>query len=297
MLQRLIQKLGAIRREISEDTLPDILKNPIPYRPMGRELVQQSGGHFFFPYESHKYYELAVQLSGSSVISCGKNAYRLEENQILLIDRDVKHRLGVPEGGPVSMLWVAATNDTIRPGVSHYNGGERQKRWGMDILAPGGYLLREAISEMNGPDAASAVTVYLAAFLTMLIQKLAFAERMWDSDRKAALVRQIQGYIDTHLAAPLTLGELSGLASVSPSYLCKVFKQITGETVFSYIQDAKIRAATNYLVSTDKELSEISDLLGFYDQFHFSKTFKTYMGMAPTSYRATYRARGKTNLL
>lgn len=287
--QSIIDELNRIRAELSVQPLENILVPPLPSVQPGetnREI-------FFLPYEKHKYYELAIQLSGQSIVLIDNSFYNLNPHQICVINRGTEHLLGwySNQEEPMTMLWVAVTNDTIRSGISTYIGDKRYKNWGLDILAPGGYLLREIFDERNNNDkfSADAIRAYLSAFLTLLIRKLSFAKQIWDSSRKTAIVSLVQSYISDHLSSPLSLEQLSKIASVSTTYLCKVFKQITGETVFSYIQDCRIRTATHYLLYSDKELTEIAEALGFYDQFHFSKTFKTYMGMSPSYYRATYQ--------
>ena len=43
--------------------------------------------------------------------------------------------------------------------------------------------------------------------------------------------------------------------------------------------------AIELLLSSTLSIAQIAAQLGFYDQYHFSKTFKAYTGFAPTVYR------------
>ena len=86
----------------------------------------------------------------------------------------------------------------------------------------------------------------------------------------------------------LSLHDLSDYVSLSPNYLSKLFKQVTGETITAYTQNMKIAQSIEYLSDPTISLSEIAAQLGFYDQFHFSKVFKAYTGLAPSRYRKAH---------
>lgn len=245
----------------------------------------------FFPVESHKFYEMAIQLSGTSEIQIWKEFYVLKKKQIVIIERNVEHRLGIPisQHEPCVMLWIAATNETIRPGVSTYDKGKRKKEWALDISAPGAYLLREILAEVRlNQNSTKPIAKYLSTFIMMLIRKLSFAGRICETDKKSLIAKKVKNYILNNLFENITLTRLGEIASVSPNYLCTIFKQIEGETIVNYIHDHRIKLSITYLRDTNKKISEISEMLGYYDQFHFSKTFKKTMGMSPANYRATY---------
>jgi AraC-like DNA-binding protein len=44
------------------------------------------------------------------------------------------------------------------------------------------------------------------------------------------------------------------------------------------------------LAQGDKRVEEIASATGFSDVYYFSRTFKRFMGMPPTKYRAQVRA-------
>lgn len=284
----IFHSLTEICDSLSPSTVQDVLINSKPQTSSALPL----GGYFFFPFETHKYYEIAIQLSGLSIIEIESQYYILKENQILIVDSNLEHRLGIRAGQSEKsiMLWVATTNETIRPGISTYKNGRRHKDWALDIRAPGAYLIKEIISELElDQNSLEPISKYLSAFLMMLIRKLSFIGNIYGSDKKAVIISKVKNYIESHLTETITLDELGEIASVSPNYLCSLFKQVEGGTIVSFIQDSRVRMSIKYLLDTKKTIAEIAEFLGFYDQFHFSKTFKKFMGMSPANYRSTYR--------
>lgn len=71
-----------------------------------------------------------------------------------------------------------------------------------------------------------------------------------------------------------------------------IFKTTFHTTIHQYVVDSKIEKAKFYLINfPDMKLYEISENLGFYDEFHMSRHFKKAVGMSPGEYR---RRKGKS---
>lgn len=92
-------------------------------------------------------------------------------------------------------------------------------------------------------------------------------------------------YIFKHLYKDISLDKLAEVTKISPSYLSFLFKKEVGVTPSSYIQQTKVEEAKKLLAVTELSLLDISVILNFYDQSHFSKTFKKHTGQTPRQFR------------
>ena len=157
-------------------------------------------------------------------------------------------------------------------------------------MLPLSFVVGEVLSEtaaMPVPEEnLDAAVVYLQFFLMQLERKLTFFDAMAEANWVEQVTGEVRYYIDHHLGSSLRLQELANVVSISESYLSKIFKQATGKTITEYIQQARIEKAIDYLFAGTLSISQIAAQLGFYDQFHFSKTFKAFTGMAPSIYRS-----------
>ena len=80
--------------------------------------------------------------------------------------------------------------------------------------------------------------------------------------------------------------ELAASANVSVKTAETKFKAAFGVTIHKYITDFKIKKAVWYLDTADKiSVKTIAYNLGFYDEYHFSNTFKNVMGVSPLAYK------------
>jgi AraC family transcriptional regulator len=102
---------------------------------------------------------------------------------------------------------------------------------------------------------------------------------------KKRIVKTIQ-YIDNHIDADLSLEKVSEISAYSPFHFHRIFKQITGETLQSYIIRKKIeKSALHLALYKHMEIKEIYWNLGFSNHSAFCKTFKKHYGLPPTEFR------------
>ena len=72
---------------------------------------------------------------------------------------------------------------------------------------------------------------------------------------------------------------------LSPNYFGDYIKKSTGRTAQDCIQQKLINLAKDRIVDTNLTISEIAYELGFQYPQHFSRVFKSNVGMTPNTYR------------
>ncbi len=92
-------------------------------------------------------------------------------------------------------------------------------------------------------------------------------------------------YIRENYASRITLANLGERFGYHPNYLNTLFRQHTGKTLYSYLQDHRITEAIHLLQTTDLPVDEIAVKTGFFDASHFSKAFKKKTGFSPVEFR------------
>ncbi len=67
----------------------------------------------------------------------------------------------------------------------------------------------------------------------------------------------------------------------------QTFKKAFGTTIHQYLLETKIETAKYYLTDfPNMRICEISNSLGFYDEFHFSRQFKKITGVSPREFKS-----------
>jgi AraC family transcriptional regulator len=89
----------------------------------------------------------------------------------------------------------------------------------------------------------------------------------------------------------LSLSEIARLIGVHETHLAREFRRFYHLTVGEYVRHLRIKYACRQLSASDVSLAEIAHAAGFFDQSHFGRTFKQFIGMTPAQYRKIFRSR------
>lgn len=143
--------------------------------------------------------------------------------------------------------------------------------------------------ELNGrqPGWNGAVMACLQIFLTELCRTAsATGIRPQESDHPSALrLERVRAHMDEHFREPLTLDQLSAVAGLSRTYLCRAFHAHAGKAIFTYLQERRIQAAMLTLRQSNDKVIQIANDCGFNDLSHFNRCFRRFCGQTPLAYR------------
>jgi AraC-like DNA-binding protein len=99
-----------------------------------------------------------------------------------------------------------------------------------------------------------------------------------------ATIYKIKEQMLEHLETPPVIRELAVGAGMSPTKLKRLFRQIFGNSIFSYYQEFRMKEATRLLKEEKLSVSDVGYQLGFTNLSHFSRVFKEHIGMKPKQY-------------
>ena len=102
--------------------------------------------------------------------------------------------------------------------------------------------------------------------------------------REAAPIRRARQMADDLYIQDLTLDDLAAAAGLSRYYFLRAFRRALGVTPHAYLTGRRIAAAKTFLAGS-APLSEVAVACGFYDQSHFTRSFKGCTGVTPGQYR------------
>ena len=92
-------------------------------------------------------------------------------------------------------------------------------------------------------------------------------------------------YIQKNRRANLTVREVADACFVSPALLARLFREQMYTGVARYIEELLMLEARRRLSEGDSSIGEISEALGYCDQFYFSRRFSALFGISPREYR------------
>ncbi|MCM2535472.1 AraC family transcriptional regulator [Neobacillus pocheonensis] len=102
------------------------------------------------------------------------------------------------------------------------------------------------------------------------------------------IIKQAIHYMKENHQKSITLEEISCYCHLSRFHFSHLFKKEVGSSVMDFLNTLRIDKALFYLETTDLNVQEIANQVGFQDPNYFSRLFKKYKQFTPTEYRANF---------
>lgn len=247
--------------------------------------------------------------AGENTYLLGHNSYRLTPGGFLLIPPYVPHRIVSPSDSMLVQYVVHFDfySDPERMLLPHQSAKNLQRQLPeRENLLKGGALYSSfsdesmlifenlflsMFREFNNNDCGHRLMLrgYATQMIAMLLRRIASTKSdQLTQDAKISktwkLIKQAQEYIYTHYGEKLSNEIISEAVGVSPNYLSKIFRENTGLSLCSYVQNYRIDVAQKMLVNEKCNITEAALRCGFSSIHVFSKTFKAIRGVSPTAY-------------
>ncbi|MFC5467277.1 response regulator [Cohnella suwonensis] len=114
--------------------------------------------------------------------------------------------------------------------------------------------------------------------------------KLQESTQGNRVVDTVKQYIQRNFAAELELNRLAEEVFLTPSYLSKLFKTETGETITDYLISVRIDRAKEWLRDKNAlKTYEVGENVGYPDPAYFNKVFKKVVGCTPKEFKDRVR--------
>lgn len=250
------------------------------------------------PDHYHNFYEIFYLLTGECRFLLKDSVYYLKKGDLVFI-------------APGELHHSVYANTPSRPGNTMEHGDTceivtiyfKKEYLNMELLSsprsfmgsvPALYqeefhgLLNRMLSENSLIDeySKSFLQCYLQEMLLLLIRHSVMNEKEPELlNARDADILLATKYIYKNFQKPLTLEEVSRVASLSPTYFSKKFKQITGMGFKEYLNFVRLKHAQAALLTTNNTITDIALEYGFNDSNYFKDLFKKVYGKSPREFR------------
>ena len=151
-------------------------------------------------------------------------------------------------------------------------------------------VARRAAGELRMPD-----TVAPFAIEGLVLELLALAARLRRTDaigaerRSPRWLSQARALLHDQYREQLRLAEVADAVGVHPVHLARVFRLRYGTPVGAYVRGLRLSWAAGRLTDSQDAIAQIAQEAGFFDQSHFTRTFRQHFGLTPQAYRRAAR--------
>lgn len=98
-------------------------------------------------------------------------------------------------------------------------------------------------------------------------------------------IERIYAYLKKNFRKEIDLNKVSTHIGQNPSSVCRLFKQKTGKTIFTILNEIRIEYASKLLAISNLTNAQIAYECGFNNISYFNKVFKLLTGQTPTAYK------------
>lgn len=215
--------------------------------------------------------------------------HEVARHQLLVIPAGTPHIYGASRDKPWTIHWFHAAGSNLpcyleRLGVSTAQpvvslGGDPQLFSLFEDLLEGlqhGFTLTHLIYAAHS----------LAHLMGLILRH---KEEYWpgESSGRERIDKSID-FMKSHLRERLTVAHLATIANLSRSHFTTLFRRVTGYAPLNYLNHLRMQRAVELLSSTNWSIKQISDHLGFSDQFYFSRAFAKMHNHSPSEHRRHY---------
>ena len=145
-------------------------------------------------------------------------------------------------------------------------------------------VLKELFEGMNEHDAFCYFEIFSA--FSAILASVSKRQKAVHSIQEDQFITNVKNFINLRFLDPdFSIKTLTEEFHISHSYLCKIFKQRTGETIVSYINNCKMLKAKHLLKTTTLHASEIAYMSGFNCYPYFIDLFQKRHKMTTGEYR------------
>ena len=252
------------------------------------EAYQFQGVMQAFPSHFHEHYVVGFIERGRRKLTCRGEQTVTAPGDLLLFNPGENHACEGAADQPLDYRSLNIAPDVMAKAAREIFGGEGAPVFAQSVVFHCELIpdLRELHAMILRGETGVQKEERFFFLLEQLLRDYAHAGSPCPPERRAE-VQAVCDYLKAHLDEPVSLDALASVANLSKYHLLRSFTRETGITPYSYLETLRIDRA-KALLKAGETPANVALATGFWDQSHFSNTFKRQIGLTPGQYRRVF---------
>lgn len=227
--------------------------------------------------------------NGKGFITIEDEKFSISKNQVFIIPAHKAHSYEAEAPNPWSIYWIhfKGTNASLYSSILGKIINLDDKRL-PDRLA----LFEEIYQNLEmgfNPDNIEYSSACFQLFLASIKYIDQFLKTKTVDEDTLDVIPMSIIFMKNNLTNKITLQQIAEHVGFSSSYFGSLFLEKTSFTPMEYFNQLKVQKSCSLLQFSTMKIKEIAYYLGYYDPFHFSKSFRYIMEISPREYRLRYK--------
>lgn len=130
---------------------------------------------------------------------------------------------------------------------------------------------------------------HLYLFFDYLTQSAKSTKLVQNSKMSDYYIKEAIHYIEQNFQNNITIEDIAAVCGINRSYFGKIFRSSIGRSPQEFLMNYRMVKATELLKLTSLSIAEIGSAVGYENQLHFSRAFKTIYGISPREWRNQHK--------
>ncbi len=242
-----------------------------------------------FPNHFHEHYVIGFVESGRRFLTCKNRKYAIDAGDLLLINPMDAHTCEQVDGKTLDWRCLNIGEDVMRRLAKEITGEASAPIFTTTVAA--GSDAVPVLCELHGSIMNGTNDFDKEENFYFLIEQLLADYTRPVSENPMETGGEIIAacsYMDEHFSNSITLSDLSKVSGLNKYTLLRSFTVQKGITPYQYLSTIRVNHAKKLLEAGVSPI-EASELCGFSDQSHFTRFFKTFIGLTPKLYQNLFQ--------
>lgn len=230
-------------------------------------------------------YVLHYVVSGSGFL----NNIPIKKNQVFLLSPGSDDIYRPDPNDPWTYIWVELVGPSITTYINYCGFNEDIKildvKESEEIMNQFSIIFNEVPKLVNKH---SKEIMYVSSTMNIfssIIEKNGYLEKNKEKSNQEIVIDNIISFINSNYSDPnLNVEYLANHFSYASSYLTRLFKKYTNLSPIKYITKIRMEYATQLFEKKHTNINQVASIVGYQNQFYFSKIFLKYYGIRPSEY-------------
>ena len=245
------------------------------------------------PPHKHSFWEAVIVLMGESVHEVNKHSFNLGEGDMLVMKPGDSHNYkiktpsnylhfdlyltsaAIKNAGDYYNIDFSSMAETTAPIKLEFDTRERQMI---------GDKLKQLLIIQNSTSEAQHAEILYRYLVAQLVEKYCYVIYKKEQNIPAWYTKLNVAMNDPSVLQS-SVENLAHIVNFSHGYLCKIFKNYTGERLIDYFTKMKLDYSKTLMYNPQLNLLQISSMIGYDSVSHYIRVFKKFNSMTPQVYR------------
>ena len=240
-----------------------------------------------FIFHTHRTYEIYLFVEGDVKFIVEDKTYSLEPYDVVIPKKNELHNISLVRDIPYHRFVLR-----VRPSFFEENNCTEYEKFFLNTSPSAEHKIPAKVVRSSGLyDAFKKYRKYsdnykltdtpiLKAVITEILYLLNNINQFATADYSNTPVERIISYLNEHYTEDISMEMLQKKFFLSKNYLCKIFKNATGLTIFDYIRKKRLTFVDD-LTNDGMTITDASRMAGFHDYSSFYRAYTKEYGMSP----------------